>query len=620
MPPGPPLIRLREARVSFGGAPVFDHVDVRVGRGERICLVGRNGSGKSTLMKALAHLIELDAGELYVHPGISVSYLEQEPALDPDETVLGYVEGEAPSRHEAEAMVDRFELDPGARLGSLSGGEGRRVALARAFVGAPEILLLDEPTNHLDLATIERLERMLAGYAGGVLIVSHDRAFLANVSDRTLWLDRGRVRAIDRGFAGFDDWSEEVLDAEEKALARLDQKMAVETRWLRRGVTARRRRNQGRLRRLEEMRAIRATIIGDRSGVRATIAEGEIKSRLVIDAEKISKCFTTADGERVIVSAFTTRILRGDRIGIIGPNGSGKTTLLRLLTGELAPDSGRIRLAKRMHVAYFDQRRSQLDGGKTLWETLCPGGGDSVMVRGRPRHVVGYLKDFLFTVDQAKSPVSSLSGGERNRLLLAKILASPADLLVLDEPTNDLDMDTLELLEEMLGDYEGTLLLVSHDRDFLDRLVSSTIATEGGGEVREYAGGYMDYLAQRRDWAAKQTGGKERPDRGAGKPVAGPSRRAAPRLRLGYMDQRALELLPGRMEALTDEIGTIEARLGDGGLYARDPAGFEAAVSRLEEARSALAEAEERWLELELMREEAESGADDRDGTAGAAQ
>ncbi len=506
MPPDPPLIRLREGRVSFGGAPVFDGVDVRVGRGERICLVGRNGSGKSTLMKALAHLIELDAGELYVHPGIGVSYLPQEPEFDTDGTVLGYVEEEAPSRHEAEAMIDRFELDPAARLGSLSGGEGRRVALARAFAGTPEILLLDEPTNHLDLATIERLERMIAGYAGGVLIVSHDRAFLANVSDRTLWLDRGRVRAVDRGFAGFDDWAEEVLDAEEKALARLDQKLLEETRWLRRGVTARRRRNLGRLRRLEEMRSLRATVIGSQANVRARIEEGEIKSRLVIDAEKISKHFAAADGERAIVSEFTTRILRGDRIGIIGPNGSGKTTLLRLLTGDLAPDSGGMRLAKRLHVAYFDQRRSQLDGRKTLWETLCPGGGDSVMVQGRQRHVVGYLKDFLFTVDQAKSPVSSLSGGERNRLLLAKILASPNDLLVLDEPTNDLDMDTLELLEEILGDYEGTLLLVSHDRDFLDRLVTSTIAFEGGGEVKEYAGGYKDYLAQRQGGVRKPAG------------------------------------------------------------------------------------------------------------------
>jgi ATP-binding cassette subfamily F protein uup len=615
----PPLIRLRGARVGFGGPPVFDNVDVRVGRGERICLVGRNGSGKSTLMKVLTQAIELDAGELYVHPGITVSYLPQEPEFDPDETVLDHVEDRAPSHHEAEAMVDRFELDPGALLGSLSGGEGRRVALARAFVGTPEILLLDEPTNHLDLATIERLERMLAGYPGGVLIVSHDRAFLANVSDRTLWLDRGHVQAIDRGFAGFDEWSEEVLDAEEKALARLDQKLVEETRWLRRGVTARRRRNLGRLRRLEEMRAVRATIIGDRAGVRAKIADGEIKSRLVIDAENISKSFATGYGERVIVSEFTTRILRGDRIGIIGANGSGKTTLLKLLTGELAPDSGRVRLAKRMHVAYFDQRRSQLDGSKTLWETLCPGGGDSVMVRGHQRHVVGYLKDFLFAVDQVKSPVASLSGGERNRLLLAKILASPADLLVLDEPTNDLDMDTLELLEEMLGDYEGTLLLVSHDRDFLERLVTSTIATEGEGEVREYAGGYISYLAQRGDRSRKQVGGKARPGRGTGKP-ANTARPAAPRLRLGYKDERALSLLPDEMDALTKEIGGIEARLGDGALYARDPALFEAEVSQLADARAALAAAEERWLELELMREEAESGAGDQGDAAGAVE
>jgi len=437
-----------------------------------------------------------------------------------------------------------------------------------------------------------------------VLTVSHDRTFLVNLTRRMLWLDRGKLRQEAKGFAAFEDWSRAVLEAEEKEAARLDTRLAAETRWLLRGITARRRRNQGRLHKLEQLRAARAAVLRDRAKVKFQAIEGEVKSRLVIEAEGLRKSFAGPDGaERVIVDGFSTRILRGDRVGIIGPNGSGKTTLLRLLTGDLVPDAGRLRLAKALTPAYFDQNRAALDPEETLWGTLCPQGGDSVMVQGRQRHVVGYLKDFLFRPDQIKSPTGSLSGGERNRLLLARLLAMPSDLLVLDEPTNDLDMDTLDLLQELLADHPGTLLLVSHDRDFLDRTVSSTIAMEGDGRAREYPGGYRDYLAQLGPQARTRAEARSRPakdpakDRAATRPVS------KPRARLGYKAQRELDLLPDRIAALEAEVAELEARLADPRLFKRDRAGFDAAAERLAAARAELAAAEERWLALEQSRE-----------------
>jgi len=596
----PPLMTLRDARIGFGGKPLFEGVELQLGRGDRACLVGRNGSGKSTLLKILAGQIELDGGELFRQPGVRTAYLPQDPAFDPEQTVAELVASDGAASHRVDAMLAQVQLDGSRRLGTLSGGEGRRAALARALVEDPEILLLDEPTNHLDLAAIDWLERVLSALGGALLMVSHDRAFLNRVTTRTFWLDRGQVRRSDSGFADFDAWSEQVLEAELREAERLDSKLRDETRWLLRGVTARRRRNQGRLRKLETMRAARAALLGGRGGKAKMAAEdGEVKSRLVIEAKDIAKSFTQDGAERVIVRGFSTRVLRGDRIGIVGANGAGKTTLLRMLTGDLEPDRGSVKLAKNLTLAYFDQHRALLNRDKTLWETLCPQGGDQVVVHGQPRHVRTYLKDFLFDPRQAESPVGSLSGGERNRLLLAKIMAMPSELLVLDEPTNDLDMDTLDLLQEMLADYPGTLLLVSHDRDFLDRTVASTIVMEGDGSAIEYAGGYSDYIAQRKARPAAP-----KPAAAAAASAQAPAQpREKPRQRLGYIDQRDLELLPERVAALEAEIRSLEATLGDATLYQRDRTAFERATARIEAARTELAAAETRWFELEARRD-----------------
>jgi len=600
-----PLLALRDAGIGFGGAPLFEGISLGINRRDRICLVGRNGSGKSTLLKLLSGELEPDSGERFVQPGTRVGRLAQQPRFDPQQSVVDYVTGaddHGPEPHEVAAVLDRLSLEPERRMGSLSGGEARRADLARLLATRPDVLLLDEPTNHLDLPTIEWLEEMLRTWPGAMLVISHDRRFLANLTTRVLWLDRGRLRTSDRGFAHFDEWAESVLAEEESAAQRLKTMIAAEERWRERGVTARRRRNQGRLQRLGQLRAERAALLDRKGQVEMTAASGTVRSRVTIEAKGIAKSFGGPDGERPVVREFSSRILRGDKVGIIGPNGAGKTTLLRMLTGELEPDRGEVRRAPNLVVAYFDQHRQSLSDDDTLWQALCPDGGDTVWVQGRPMHVVGYLKEFLFEPEQARSPVSSLSGGERNRLLLAKILAQPSDLLVLDEPTNDLDIETLDLLEEVLADYAGTLLLVSHDRDFLDRVVTSVIAFEGNGVVREYPGGYSDYLRQRRPAEATAT---PRPRRAASAP--GTSR--AQSARLGYKEQRELDLLPKRMEELTKRIRELEAALADSGLYARDPERFVTLTERLEAEQAALAEAEERWLELEEKRERLAGGA-----------
>jgi ATP-binding cassette subfamily F protein uup len=466
------------------------------------------------------------------------------------------------------------------------------VSLAQALVGDPDVLLLDEPTNHLDIPAIEWLEMRLQGFRGAILMISHDRAFLTRLSRRTLWLDRGRLRVTDRGFAAFDEWSEGILAAEAAEAARLDKKLVTETRWLRQGISARRTRNEGRVRALlalRKQRAQRVELRQARLGTAATEAGGQ----LVVEAEHIAKSF----GERSVVTDFSTRVLRGDRVGIIGPNGAGKSTLLKILTGELSADSGRVRLGWNLIPATLDQRRARLDPEATPWTTLTGGKGDTVFVRGTPRHVVSYLRDFLFEDRQMQGQIKGLSGGERNRLLLAKVLAEPSNLLVLDEPTNDLDMETLELLEDLLADYDGTLFLVSHDRDFLDRLVTSTIAVEGDGQIDEYVGGYTDYLRQRPPRI-------EEP-----RPQKTPSKSADPRAdrkpppRLTFKDQQELDRLPKRMSALETERAALEERLADAGLYARDRAGFEEASRRLDTLAAELAQAEDRWLELEAKRE-----------------
>jgi ABC transport system ATP-binding/permease protein len=589
-----PLLSLRDAAVRLGSEPLFEGLDIAVEAGDRICLVGRNGSGKSTLLRALAGAVELDAGERFVQPGTTVACLPQE--IEPpsagralEVVIRGLPADRAEAAHEAEAMLERFAIDPASDPRHLSGGELRRLALAQTLVARPEILLLDEPTNHLDIATIEQLEQDLAAFRGALVTVSHDRAFLRALSRTTWWLDRGRLRVLNAGFAAFDAFFEQALAEEEAALARLDKTIAEETWWSHHGITARRKRNQGRMRRLEALRRERQARIAPTGRVKLAASDAGRGARLVIEAEGIAKGFAG----RMLFEGFSTRILKGDRVGVVGPNGAGKTTLLRLLTGQDTPDRGTVRLADNLAIAYVDQKREGLDPEASLWDTLCPAGGDQVMVQGRPRHVVAYLRDFLFRADQARTPTRALSGGERNRLLLAKQLAAPCDLMVLDEPTNDLDLDTLDLLQEVLAEFAGTLLLVSHDRDFLDRLVTSVIAFEGGGRLVEYAGGWSDMQRQRQAAAAARPPAppaKPRPRPARATPGGGPRR-----------PERDLERTLGRIEALEGEIALVERRLADPDLYRRDPDAFAAASTRLEALRAELSDAETRWAELERL-------------------
>jgi ATP-binding cassette subfamily F protein uup len=577
---------------------LVEDAEIALGRGDRACLVGRNGAGKSTLLKALACEVELDHGSRFVQPGTRIAYLPQEPNAAPGDTVRAHVARglamDETGAHRISALLDRLALEPARPLGELSGGEARRADLARALVEDPDILLLDEPTNHLDLQTIEWLEQELAARSAGILIISHDRRFLNNLTRRTYWLDRGQLLMLDRGFAEFETWMDTLLEQEAAAAHRLDKRILSETRWYNRGITARRKRNEGRRRALEALRQQRKQRLKPQGRAKLAAAVSEPGGRLVIEATGIAKSFPSPEGERRILRGFSTRILRGDRIGIIGANGTGKTTLLQILTGDMAPEAGIIRFGTNLQTVFFDQMRESLDPESSLWRTLAPD-GDSVLVNGVQRHVVAYLRDFLFEERQALQPVKSLSGGERSRLLLARLFTRPSNLLVLDEPTNDLDLDTLDLLEEVLADYQGTLLLVSHDRDFLDRLVTSVIALEGDGRATEYVGGYSDYLRQRpapARPAEKKT--QQRPD---------PAPRSPRKERLSWAEQRDLEALPQQVEKLSAEIAALERRLADAGLYARDPQTFTAATQRLEQAAAERAAAEERWLALEEKRE-----------------
>jgi len=608
MAPPPPLLTLKDIALGFGGRPLFEGITLAVARGDRLCLVGRNGCGKSTLLKVIAGTVEPDRGERAVQPGMTVATLAQEPDLSAHTTALeavaaGLTPAHAGETHRAEILLDALGVPANRAPATLSGGEARRVALAQALVGEPDVLLLDEPTNHLDLPTIVWLEEALAAFRGAVILISHDRAVLRRVTRATLWLDRGRLRRLDDGFAAFDAWSETVIAKEEIEWAKRDKLIAQETTWSRQGISARRKRNQGRLRRLHTLRAERAQRIQRAGGVALEADSGEASGKLVIEAEGIAKSY----GDRSVLKPFSTRILRGDRVGIVGPNGAGKSTLLKMLTGQLTPDQGRIRLGTNLTPTTLDQHRSLLKDDKTVWDLLADSGGDQIDVRGRPRHVVGYLRDFLFEDRQARSPVSSLSGGERNRLLLAKALAKPTNLLILDEPTNDLDMETLDLLEEMLADYDGTLLLVSHDRDFLDRVVTATIVLPGDGRAVDYAGGFSDALAQAGGamTALFPALAKTEPAIQA-KPKAVPSgeKPKGKPAKLSYKQQRALEQLPGRIEALQAQVARLEDELADPALFTRDPDGFQARADRLATTRTALATAEDEYLELEILRED----------------
>jgi ATP-binding cassette subfamily F protein uup len=605
--PVPPLLALNDACVTFGGRPTLSGVSVALARGDRACLVGRNGGGKSTLLRALAGLAEIDAGERFQQPGTRAAYMPQEPVFDPTFTAAAFLARSLPPdpddthrQHLVDAVLDEVGVAPDRLLSNLSGGEGRRVSLAAALIGDPDALLLDEPTNHLDLPAIEWLEQRLAAYSGALLVISHDRAFLKRLSRRTLWLDRGTLRELDQGYAGFEDWSEGVLAAEAAEQSRLDKRIASETVWLRQGISARRKRNQGRVRQLADLRQRRAERVGLRQA-KLTAATAETGGRLVAELETIAKSFAGPSGTKVIARNFSTRVLRGDRIGLIGPNGAGKSTLLGILAGTIEPDSGSVRHGTNLLSAIFDQRRAALDADASLWETLTGGAGDTVVVQGQARHVTAYLKDFLFEDRQFRAKVSTLSGGERNRLLLAKVLAQTSNLLILDEPTNDLDVDTLDLLEDVLAEYDGTVLLVSHDRDFLDRLVTSVIAVEGHGIVNEYAGGYSDYLRQRPSPLAP---------RAAPKQPNNPTDRVGARRadKLSWRDQRDLEALPSQIAKLEREKAQLELSLADPGFYARDRAAFEASSARHAQVEAELRRGEERWLELAARAEDLARG------------
>ncbi|MBV9078234.1 MAG: ATP-binding cassette domain-containing protein [Methylobacteriaceae bacterium] len=601
----PPLLTLQGIALTFGGTPLLEGADLSVGAGDRVCLVGRNGSGKSTLLRIAAGTVEPDRGTRFAQPGATIRYLPQEPDMRGHASVLDYVEaGLAPGddAYRARFLLGELGLTGEEDPAALSGGEARRAALARTLAPEPDILLLDEPTNHLDLGAIEWLEAELKGLRTALVLISHDRRFLATLSRSIVWLDRGRTRRLDQGFAAFEGWRDAVHAEEEAERHKLDRKIAAEEDWVRYGVTARRKRNVRRMAELAELRETRRTARRAQGDATLAAAEAKASGTLVIEAERIAKRY----GERPVVRDFSTRILRGDRVGIVGPNGAGKTTLVKLLTGALAPDAGAVKLGAGLASVTLDQTRESLDPGTPLADALTESRGDQVTVGGETRHVVGYLKDFLFSPEQARTPVRVLSGGERGRLMLARALAKPSNLLVLDEPTNDLDLETLDVLEDMLGEYRGTVILISHDRDFLDRIVTSVIVPEGDGLWREYAGGYTDMLLQRGADVVRP-GARSEPV-GAREQVVDPApARAvstAGRKRLSPGQQHALKTLPGRIETLAAEIGRIQAALADAELFTRDPRRFASLSGALAEKSTALDAAETEWLELELLREE----------------
>ena len=596
----PPILILRDIHLTFGGTPLLETAALSVSAGDKLCLVGRNGSGKSTLLKIAAGMTLPDGGERFVQPGATVRYLPQEPDLAGFATTLAYVEaGLQPGddAHRARYLLQQLGLTGAEDPARLSGGEARRCALVRTLAPAPDILLLDEPTNHLDLPAIEWLERELAAMRSALVLVSHDRRFLETLSQATVWLADGRTRRLEQGFAAFEAWRDEILEQEQSTRHKLDRKLAAETEWLHKGVTARRKRNQGRLRALHALRARRRAERRPAGAVNLAASEAELSGQLVIEAKRITKSY----GDAPVIADLSVRVKRGDRIGIVGPNGAGKTTLLNLLTGALAPDQGSVRLGTNLQMVALSQGRESLDPDVSLAAALTGGAGDTVAVGERTMHVIGYMKDFLFSPEQAGTPAGALSGGERGRLLLAQALARPSNLLVLDEPTNDLDLETLDLLQEMLGDYAGTVLLVSHDRDFLDRVVTSVIVSEGGGRWTEYAGGYSDMTLQRGGGIAATAAAK--PPRRPKETAPRPASPAPPARKLSFKEKHALEHLPARIAALQAELAALQAALADPALYARDRAAFDTAAAAAHAAEAALARAEDEWLALELKRE-----------------
>ena len=588
-PMAAPILAYEDLGLVQGSGWLFRNLALFVAPRDRLALIGRNGAGKTTLLKLLAGQIDADEGRRTVVPGSRIVLLEQEPALTGFSTLRDFAMSGGGAVHDVEAIADQIGIDLDREALTASGGERRRAAIARALAMAPDVLLLDEPTNHLDLSAIEWLEDWLGRYSGAFIAISHDRTFLTRLTRSTLWLDRGGIRRKEIGFGGFDAWTEEVYAQETRAADKLDAKLKLEFHWLQRGVTARRKRNQGRLEKLGEMRAARAAMIGPAGAAKLSISTDDVRTKSVIRAEHVTKSF----GDRAVIKDFSLRVQRGDRIGVVGSNGAGKTTLLKLLTGELKPDSGKITLAKTLDAVIIDQQRSLMAPDKSVRAVLTQG-GDWIEVQGVKKHLIGYLKDFLFDPGVADAPIGSLSGGERSRLLLAREFARPSNLLVLDEPTNDLDLETLDLLQEVIADYDGTVLIVSHDRDFLDKTVTITLGLDGSGKVDIVAGGYAD-------WETRRQVRREGPKPAVKATVAEPPRA---RVKLTYKDQRDYDQLPGRVEELEAIIARDETALMDADLYTRDPERFATLTASIAKARSEKDAAEERWLEVAEMVEE----------------
>ncbi|TYC51216.1 ATP-binding cassette domain-containing protein [Rhodobacterales bacterium] len=599
----PPLLTLRDVHLTFGGTPLLQGAELSVSEGERLCLVGRNGSGKSTLLKIAAGMVEMDTGERFFQPGRTIRYLQQDPDLSAYATTLDYVnegltEGDDPYR--GTYLLEVLGLNGTENPKSLSGGEARRAALARTLAPEPDILLLDEPTNHLDLPAIEWLEEELKSLKSALVLISHDRRFLENLSRATVWIDRGVSRRLDRGFAHFESWRDEVFEQEEIDQQKLAQKIKREEHWMTYGVTARRKRNMRRVRELADLRKQKREHRGPQGTAKLAATDAEVSGKLVVEAKGISKTY----GNREIVKDFSTRIQRGDRVGFVGPNGAGKTTLLKMLTGELAPDTGSTRLGTNLEMVTLDQKRENLDLTDTLASVLTGGRGDTVVLGDETKHVMSYMKDFLFSPEQARTPVGVLSGGERARAMLARALANKSNMMVLDEPTNDLDLETLDLLQELLADYPGTALIVSHDRDFLDRVATSVIVSEGEGIWREYAGGYTDMLAQRGEGVSARkseksaTAKKEKPstsDASADK--------AQKKSKLTFTQQHLLKSLPGEIEKLEARLEALQSEMNDPDLYTKNPDKFAKLSAQITELTGQKDAAEEQWLELEMLNE-----------------
>jgi ATP-binding cassette subfamily F protein uup len=583
-----PVLAYENLGLVQGSGWLFRGLDLFVGARDRLALIGRNGAGKTTLLKCLADMIETDEGRRTIQPGTKVVLLEQDPSLEGFATLRDFALAGGAAVHEVEAVADQIGLDLNREAATASGGERRRAAIARAIAADPDVLLLDEPTNHLDLAGIEWLEDWLSRYTGAFIVISHDRTFLKRLTRSSLWLDRGQIRRAEVGYGGFEAWTEQVYAEEARSAEKLDAKLKLELHWLQRGVTARRRRNQGRLAKLGEMRAARAAMLGPAGTAKLGLANDEVRTKMVIEADGVVKRF----GERTIVKDFSLRIQRGDRIGVVGANGTGKTTLLKLLTGDIEPDEGKVTRAKTLTGIMIDQQRRLLDPDKSVRDVLADG-GDWIEVRGSKKHVQGYLKEFLFEPTLVDARIGSLSGGERSRLLLAREFARASNLLVLDEPTNDLDLETLDLLQEVIADYDGTVLIVSHDRDFLDRTVTITLGLDGSGKVDIVAGGYED-------WERKRRPHVHNPKVATPKAVARDERKPT---KLTYKDQRDYDLLPARIDALEAEIARDEDILSDPDLYVRDPGRFAQLTEAIDKARAEKDAAEIRWLELAEMAE-----------------